>query len=37
MALPLAAFLIVAIWIWRLQLIRKLHALSPGPCPPDEN
>jgi RsiW-degrading membrane proteinase PrsW (M82 family) len=37
MALPLAAFLIIAIWIWRLQLIRKLHSLSPGPCPPDEN
>jgi len=35
-ALPQAAFLIVAIWIWRLRLIRDLHELPPGPCPVDE-
>lgn len=32
-ALPIAAALIVAIWIWRLKRIRDLHALPPGPCP----
>ena len=35
-ALPVAAFLIVSIWLWRLRLIRDLHTLSPGPCPQDE-
>ncbi len=35
-ALPVAAFLIVGIWLWRLRLIRDLHTLSPGPCPQDE-
>jgi RsiW-degrading membrane proteinase PrsW (M82 family) len=34
-ALPVAAFLIVGIWLWRLQLIRDLHRLPVGPCPPD--
>ena len=32
-ALPVAALLIVSIWIWRLSTIRDLHALSPGRCP----
>lgn len=36
-ALPLAALLIVGIWLWRLWLIRDLHTLSPGPCPHDDN
>ena len=36
-ALPLAAFLVVCVWLWRLQLIRSLHALSPRPCPTDED
>jgi RsiW-degrading membrane proteinase PrsW (M82 family) len=36
-ALPVAAFLIVSIWLWRLRLIRDLHTLSPGPCPQDES
>jgi len=35
-ALPLAALLIVTVWIWRLQLIRGLHMLPPDPCPLDE-
>ena len=35
-ALPVAAFLIVSIWLWRLRLIRDLHTLPPGPCPQDE-
>ena len=35
-ALPVSAFLILAIWIWRLVLIRDLHKLPPGPCPQDE-
>ncbi len=34
-ALPVAAFLIVSIWLWRLWLIRDLHELQPGPCPHD--
>ena len=34
-ALPAAACLIVAIWLWRLWLIRDLHALPAGPCPQD--
>lgn len=34
-ALPVAASLIVGIWLWRLWLIRDLHTLSPGPCPQD--
>lgn len=33
-ALPAAAFLIVGIWLWRLRLIRDLHTLPQGPCPP---
>lgn len=32
-ALPVAALLIVSIWIWRLSRIRDLHTLPPGPCP----
>lgn len=36
-ALPQAAFLIGMIWIWRLQLIRDLHAQAAGPCPPRES
>jgi len=36
MALPATALLIVLIWIWRLRLIRDLHGLAPGPCPPDK-
>lgn len=32
-ALPVAAFLIAGIWLWRLQLIRDLHMMRPGPCP----
>lgn len=35
-ALPIAAVLIVGIWMWRLLLIRDLHTLPPGPCPQDE-
>lgn len=35
-ALPVAAFLIVGIWLWRLRLIRDLHALPPGPCPRED-
>jgi hypothetical protein len=35
-ALPLAASLIVGIWLWRLWLIRDLHTSSPVPCPQDE-
>ncbi len=35
-ALPVAALLIVSIWIWRLLLIRDLHMLPAGPCPPNE-
>lgn len=31
--LPIAAGLIIGIWLWRLQLIRALHGLPPGPCP----
>jgi RsiW-degrading membrane proteinase PrsW (M82 family) len=34
-ALSAAASLIVGIWLWRLWLIRDLHALPAGPCPPD--
>jgi len=33
--LALAALLIAGGWIWRLALIRDLHALPPGPCPKD--
>ncbi len=32
-ALPVAAVLILGLWIWRLLLIRDLHNLPPGPCP----
>ncbi len=31
--LPVAAALILGIWLWRLALIRDLHRLPPGPCP----
>ncbi len=36
-ALPVAAFLIVGLWVWRLRLIRDLHALPAGPCPQEED
>ncbi len=36
MALPIAAALIVIVWVWRLHRIRDLHALPPGPCPEGE-
>jgi RsiW-degrading membrane proteinase PrsW (M82 family) len=36
-ALPLAALLIVTVWIWRLRLIRNLHLAPPGPCPAEED
>ncbi len=36
-ALPVATFLILGIWLWRLWLIRDLHALPAGPCPQDED
>ena len=35
--LPVAAFLIAGIWLWRLRLIRDLHTLPAGPCPQDED
>jgi RsiW-degrading membrane proteinase PrsW (M82 family) len=35
-ALPIAAALILSIWLWRLWLIRDLHNLQPVPCPGDE-
>ena len=35
-ALPIAAALILSIWLWRLRLIRDLHTLQPVPCPQDE-
>jgi len=35
-ALPLSASLILGIWVWRLLLIRDLHALPAGPCPEDD-
>jgi RsiW-degrading membrane proteinase PrsW (M82 family) len=35
-ALPIAAALIMSIWLWRLWLIRDLHSLQPVPCPGDE-
>jgi RsiW-degrading membrane proteinase PrsW (M82 family) len=31
--LPVAAIIIVGLWIWRLILIRDLHNLPAGPCP----
>ena len=36
-ALPQAAVLIIALWLWRLKLIRELHASSRVPCPRDED
>jgi RsiW-degrading membrane proteinase PrsW (M82 family) len=36
-ALPVAALLIVGIWVWRLRLIRDLHALPAGPCPEEDD
>lgn len=35
-ALPVAAALILVVWIWRLSKIRYLHSLPPGACP-EEN
>ncbi len=35
-ALPVAALLILGIWVWRLVLIRDLHTLPAGPCPGDD-
>ena len=35
--LPLAALLILGIWVWRLRLIRDLHNLPAGPCPENED
>jgi RsiW-degrading membrane proteinase PrsW (M82 family) len=35
LALPMAALLVAGIWIWRLYVIRDLHALPVGPCPDD--
>ena len=32
-ALPVAALLIIGIWLWRLCLIRDLHNAPAGPCP----
>lgn len=32
-ALPIAAAIIISVWIWRLFQIRGLNALPPGPCP----
>jgi hypothetical protein len=29
-ALPCAALLIVAVWIWRLRLMRRLHRQAAG-------
>jgi RsiW-degrading membrane proteinase PrsW (M82 family) len=34
--LPVSASLIAGIWIWRLFLIRDLHAAPPGRCPTDD-
>ena len=34
-ALPISAFLILCIWLWRLRLIKYLHTLPPDPCPPE--
>jgi RsiW-degrading membrane proteinase PrsW (M82 family) len=36
-ALPVAALLILGIWLWRLRLIKDLRALPPGPCPWNED
>jgi hypothetical protein len=36
-ALPVAALLITAIWLWRLRLIRDLHNAMPGPCPQEQD
>jgi len=35
--LPVAALLIMGIWLWRLRLIKDLHTLPPGPCPQEED
>lgn len=32
-AMPVAAVLIVTVWVWRLKCIRDLHTLPAGPCP----
>lgn len=31
--LPVAAAIIVSIWIWRLKEMKSLEGLPPGPCP----
>lgn len=31
--IPVAALLILALWLWRLVLIRDLHSRPAGPCP----
>ncbi len=35
-ALPIAALIVIAVWIWRLREIRYLHTLPPGPCPDNQ-
>ncbi len=35
-ALPVAALIIVGIWVWRLLLIRDLHQMPAGPCPQED-
>ena len=32
-ALPVAALIVLIIWVWRLWTIRDLHSLAPGPTP----
>ena len=34
-SIPIAAALIVGIWIWRLCVMRDLFKLESGPCPPE--
>ena len=36
-ALPQAALLIIALWLWRLKLIKDLHASARDPCAPGTN
>ncbi len=36
-ALPIAAALIVGIWLWRLHLIRDLHTAPAGPCSEEDD
>lgn len=35
LTLPPAAVMVGAIWLWRLRLIKDLHAQPPGVCPGD--